>query len=217
MDLKQRLFQEMSSFSEKNFKHRDHFICIYGSHVSGHNTETSDIDMFVAMGSFDEKDFLRVRDFLVDLHLRYGLNLDDEVPYENKLVVSYDDVQQAIALDSFIKSGERYQVPLVKKNKGFLASLEIRWRLILNALTSPHECVYGNKELYTTFKTSAEKSIVRLARGLVKSEESTQEELLAVLVSGAKGEEGEMYLGYKKEHRSVIEYLENIIKRQYSV
>lgn len=211
------MLQELSFFSEKDFAYRDHFVCVYGSYASGHHTETSDLDMFIAIEACDEGDFKKVRDFLIDLHTRHGLKLDDEVPYENKILVSYDDVLHAIALDSFIRNGEWYQVPLVKKDKGFLASLEIRWRLILNALTSPHECVYGNKESYTTFKTDAEKSIVRLARGLVKNEESTPQELLAVLVSGAKGEEGEMYLGYKKEHRSVIEYLENIIKRHYSV
>lgn len=211
------MLQELSFFSEKSFAYRDHFVCVYGSYASGHHTETSDVDVFIAIETHDERDFKGVCDFLIDLHTRHDLKMDDEVPYENKVLVSYDDVQHAIALDSFIKSGEQYQVPPVKKEKVFLASLEIRWRLILNALTSPHECVYGNKELYTTFKTSAEKSIARLARGLVKNGESTPKKLLAVLVSGTKGEEGEMYLGYKKEHSSVIKYLENIIQRHYSV
>ena len=217
MDRKQEMLQELVSFSEKHFAHRDHFVCVYGSYASGHHTEKSDMDMFIAIEAHDEEDFKRVRDFLIDLHIRYGLSLDDEVPYENKILVSYEDVQHAIALDSFIKNGERYQVPLVKKDQGFLASLEIRWRLILNALTSPHEYLYGNKESYTTFKTSAEKSIVRLARGLIRNGESTPKGLLTVLMVGASGEDGEMYLGYKKERGAVIEYLENIIKRHYSV
>jgi len=217
MNTKQKLLQEVSFFSEKCFAPRNHFVCVYGSYMSGHHTEKSDMDMFIAIETRDEEDFKKVRDFLVDLHIRYGLNLDDEVPYENKILVSYTDIQRAIALDSFIKNGERYRVPLVKKDKGFLSSLEIRWRLILNALTSPHECIYGNKELYTMFKNGAEESIVRLARGIIRNSRPTPRELLRVLMFGANGEEGEMYLGYKKEHSAVIEYLENIIKRHYPI
>jgi len=216
MDLRQKLFQEISCFSEKYFKHRDYFVCVYGSFASGDYTKTSDIDVFVAIKIYDERDFKEFRDFLVGLHIRYGLNQDNEVPYWNKLLVSYEDVQQAIDLSAFIKKESGYHAPVVKKNKEFLASLEIRWRLILNALTSPHECLCGNKESYSMYRTNAEKSIMRLARGLIKTEKPTQKELLDVLVSGANGEEGEMYLGYKKECDSVIEYLEDILRRYYS-
>ncbi len=214
MGLKQKLIQELSSFSWQCFKRSDHFMCVYGSYASEHHTKTSDIDIFVALEKYDVIDFEKVRDFLINLHIRYGLNLDDEVPYENKLVVSYEDIQHAIALHYFIKDGAQYVVPAVQKKKEFLSSPEIRWRLILNALTSPHECISGDRELYTTFRESAEKSITRLAHGLIKDKiKPTIKELVEALLSGPNKEEGEMYLGYKKERRVVIEYLERIIKK----
>lgn len=215
MNQKQKLFQELIFFANEYLRHRDYFVCIYGSYVSGHYTEVSDMDMFIAVKDHEVKDFEKVRDFLIDLHIRYGLNLDDEVPYENKLMVSYEDIQHAVALRPFIKKGARYYVPPIEKKKGFLESKEIRWRLVLNALTSPHECVCGNKKIHTVFKSDAEKSITRLAHGLVEANEPTADEVLEALISGANGEEGEMYLGYKKERDSVTKYLQELILRNY--
>lgn len=211
MDIRQKLFNELTSFSEESFGRRDHFVCVYGSYASGHHTEKSDMDVFVAVESHDATDLEKTKDFLIDLHERYGLCLDDEVPYENKLVVSYNDVRKAIDLHSFIKNGTHYVVPNVEKEPGFLASPEVRWRLILNALTSPHECVSGNEQAYVAFRIGAEKSVIRLARGLARHEHPTRRELLEALLSGDHDEEGEMYLGYKRERDAVVRHLENII------
>lgn len=208
MDIRQKLFDELASFSEKSFGQRDHFVCVYGSYASGHHTETSDMDVFIALEDNNAADLEKAKDFLIDLHERYGLCLDDEVPYENKLVVSYEDVRRAVELRPFLKDGTRYVVPAVKKEKDFLASPEVRWRLILNALTSPHERVYGNEEVYEVFKTEAEGSVVRLARGLTRSENPTRRELLEALLSGDHEEEGEMYLGYKRERDAVVRHLD---------
>ena len=211
MDIRQKLFDELASFSEKSFGQRDHFVCVYGSYASGHHTETSDMDVFIALESHDAADLEKAKDFLIDLHERYGLCLDDEVPYENKLVVLYEDVRRAIELRSFLKDGIRYVVPTVKKEEDFLASPEVRWRLILNALTSPHECVSGNEQAYAAFRADAEGSVVCLARGLTGSENPTRRELLEALLSGPGKEEGELYLGYKRERDAVVRHLENII------
>lgn len=216
MDIRQKLFQELSSFSEKHFGERDHFVCVYGSYASGHHTEKSDMDVFIALEEHNVTDFEKAKDFLIDLHERYGLCLDDEVPYENKLIVSYEDVRKAVELRSFLTDGTRYVVPLVKKEADFLTSPEVRWRLILNALTSPHVCVCGNGETYEAFKVGAETSIVCLARGLVEQKNATPGELLEALLSGPSEEEGEMYLGYKREREAVVRYLERIIDAYYT-
>ena len=211
MDTRLTLFQELTSFLEKHFKHRDHFSCVYGSYASKHHTDKSDMDMFIAMEAVEDGDLERTKDFLIDLHVRHGLSLDDEVPYENKLIVSYEDVRNALDLLSFVKVGARYRIPPIEKEEKFLASPEVRWRLILNALTSPHEFIYGNQETYADFKVGAERAIVRLARGLTKDDTPTPTELLESLFSGVNGEEGEMYLGYKKERDEIVRYLKNII------
>lgn len=211
MDTRQKLFDELTSFSEKCFEQRDYFVCVYGSYAAGTHTKMSDVDVFIALGDYDATDLDKAKDFLIDLHGRYGLYLDHEVPYENKLVVSYSDVRKAIDLRAFNENDVRYVVPNIKKEPGFLASPEMRWRLILNALTSPHGCVGGNNQTYTMFRVAAEKSMMRLAHGLVGKENPSPQELLEILLCGDCGEEGEMYLGYKKGQDVVVRYLKRII------
>ncbi len=213
MNIKTSIFREITSFSKEHLRHLDHFILVYGSYASGHYCDTSDIDVFIIVEKYNSKDFTRSLNFLTDLHDRYNLKIDNEVPYVNKLIVSYKDVMRAIALDPFIYKEEKYYIPPIRKSKKFLSSQEIRWRLILNALTSPHLFIYGNKKKYLSFKNDMEKSIVRLALGLVGTQKPTINNLIKILLTSTHGERGEMYLGYKKERKEVVEYLKNLIER----
>lgn len=215
MGPKEKLFAELMDFSAKYLNDKDHFVCVYGSYASGHYSDVSDIDIFIAANNHTKDDFENLRDFLIDLHVRHGLNLDDEVPYENKLMMSYDDLHNAVLLKPFIKHESGYKVPPVEKKKEFLSSDEIRWRLVLNALTSPHVCVSGNKDMYESFRQGAERALIELAIGLSATNEPGHQDLFDVLVRGDQGEEGEMYLGYKPDRDAVMCYLKEIIARNH--
>ncbi len=214
MNSKARLFKEITDFSIKHFNNNDYFACVYGSYASEDHTDVSDVDMFIALKDYSSYDFNKMKDFLIDLHIRHNLNLDGEVPYENKIIVTYEDIGHATSLCSFIKTNNGYEVPAVEKHKKFLSSPEIRWRLVLNALTSPNEFVCGNREVYEDFKKDAETAVVKLAIGISLSENPTADELFDALIIGKNGEEGEMYLGYKKERENVMIYLKEVILRE---
>jgi predicted nucleotidyltransferase len=213
IDKRQTLFEAITTFTAEHFSDRDHFVCIYGSYASGHYRESSDIDLFVALKYHDRREFELLRDFVQDLHLRHGLPLDDEVPYENKLVASYDDIRDAIGLKAFTQDGERYSVAPIEKRPEFLASREVRLRLILNALTTPHLCLSGNNQLYSEFRISAESALMTLAKGLLIEEDMSPEQILNVLLKGENGERGELYLGYKEERTETIAYLRDLVAR----
>lgn len=212
---RKKILKELVFFSKKHFNKRNYFICVYGSFISTYYSKTSDIDMFIATDNYSDKDFKVIKKFLVDLHVHNNLKLDDEVPYENKLIVLYDDICNAILLKQFIKNNRKYYVPSIEKKEGFLSSKEVRWRLLFNALTSPHKYLCGNKNKYIIFKENAEKSIVRLAHGLTKIHKPTHDELIKNLLIGPSGEDGEMYLGYKKERKDVVKYLKKILQKNY--
>ena len=212
MDTKEQLFTALTALSNELFSDRDHFVCVYGSYASGHYTTKSDIDLFIAAEHHGQDEFERARDTVRELHRAFGLPLDDEVPYENKLIVSYDDVRGAIALHPFINE-DGYAVPPVEKSEEFLSSRAIRLRLILNALTTPHVCISGNVQLFDSFKGEAEQALVVLAHGLLKKTPASHSELVMVLIQGTEGENGEMYLGYKKERPAVVRHLEDLITR----
>lgn len=213
MNTKAKIFKEITDFASENFS-GDYFVCVYGSYATEDYTEVSDVDMFVAMKDYSSLDFDKTKDFLIDLHVRHNLNLDDEVPYENKIIVTYEDMMYATSLRPFIKTHIGYEVPTVEKHKDFLSSPEIRWRLLLNALTSPNEYVYGNKEIYEKFRKDAERAVVKLAVGISPYNKPTIDDLFEALTTGSGGEEGELYLGYKKDRESVIVHLKELISRE---
>ena len=210
---KQRIFQEIILFANEHFNPKECFLCVYGSYASGHFTSESDADMFVGVKEYDLSTFKSFRDFIHELHVFHNLKLDDEVPYENKIMITYEDIQNAVLLKAFIKEEEQYFVPTIIKSKEFLASKEIRWRLALNALTTPHECIFGNRQSYLDFKGAAEKSIMYLAHGLSQKHEPTSNDIFKALVAGPEGEEGELYLGYKIDRPKVLSYLNELIVR----
>lgn len=213
MKKQDKLFKELSFFLKKHFGNRNHFVCVYGSHASSCFTDKSDIDMFIAVDKYDAEDFKKTLSFFLDLHQRSGLSLDDEVPHKNKLIVTYEDIEKAISLQAFEKHGKYYHIPPVIKNDIFLSSPQVRWRLILNALTSPHFCIAGNYNTYENYKKQAEKSLLILAKNLTRKNNPTNEDIIKSLFTGEKGEEGEWYLGYKKGHGEVEQYIKNLVSR----
>lgn len=170
--------------------------CVYGSHVYADEPNLNDLDVLIAVPTVDTRQFQRLKQFIVVLHDRYGLAMDEEVPYENKLVVSYSDLQSAIQLNGFLFSRGSWIVPEVEKTASFLSSREIRLRLCLNALTSPHIYLGNDLESYLGFRASAIDSIVRLSLSLVGKPEPAPIELVEALLFGEGGRSGEYFLGY---------------------
>jgi len=211
MNIKAKIFCELKVFCKNYFKNRDYFALVYGSYASDDFTEKSDLDFFIATDKHDVADFIKVRDFIVDLHNSNGLKINEEVPYENKLIVSYEDAVDALNLKAFIKKEVKYVIPPVTADEEFLASKEVRFRIILNALTSPNRFICGNRNKYNSFKNEAEKAIIKLAYGITVAEKPTKEEILNVLLIGLNGEESGDYLGYRKHRPKVIKYLKKLI------
>lgn len=80
MNIKTRIFRELKLFCENYFKNRDYFSLVYGSYASDDFTEKSDLDFFIATNKHDAADFIKTRDFIVDLHNSNGLKINEEVP-----------------------------------------------------------------------------------------------------------------------------------------
>lgn len=211
MNVRVKIFRELRMFCKDYFKNRDYFVLVYGSYASNDFTDKSDLDLFIATDKHSMNDFKKVRDFVIGLHARNNLKINEEVPYENKLVVSYKDAIDAIYLKAFIKKGSKYMIPPVTADKKFLASKEVRFRIILNALTSPNQFICGDKNKYNLLKQKAEKAIIKLAYGLAKKSKLTQEEILDILLIGTNGEKSGDYLGYRNNRPKVIRHLKKLI------
>ena len=213
MGIRAKLFKELALFSKEHLNPRDCFVCVYGSYASNDFTKESDLDILFAIENNSVVDFKKIRNFVVNLHIGNNLKIDEEVPYENKLVVSYKDIADAVNLKPFAKKGSKYLIHPITEDKKFLASREVRLRIILNAFTSPNRYIYGNRTKYIAFKQKAEKAILQLSQGLTRKTNLTRKEVLDILLTGAQGEVGQAHLGYKKERIKVVKYLKELILR----
>ncbi|MFC1651997.1 nucleotidyltransferase domain-containing protein [Patescibacteria group bacterium] len=217
MDIKSKLFEELTLFCNKNLDSKKCFVCVCGSYASDNFTKDSDLDLLFAVKKYDVTEFKKIHDFVVNLHLSNDLKIDEEVPYETKLVITYEDIENAVDLEPFVKKSSGYIINPITYNKEFLASQELRLRIILNALTTPNIYIYGDKKKYVDFIQRADKAIIRLARGLTSERNPSEDEILRVLLNGKHGEEGQAHLGYKKDRNKVIEHLKSIIAHNINI
>jgi len=211
---REKLENDMNVFAKEHFGDRPFFGCLYGSYPSGTATNDSDLDLFFATPEATPEDIQAVTRFVAGYHDENHLMHDEDVPYKNKLVVSYEDIMQAIKLRGLTEEGGKITVPPIVKEETFLASLEVRYRLLFNALTSPHSFVGEDFSSYEHFRGIAEDQLRKVALDLLDPDSKvTIESLVESLLRGQKGEEGEMFLGYKRNEAS-IEHITGVIRGQ---
>lgn len=208
-----KLIAQIEAYLSKYFGERDYFACIYGSYANGKKNKDSDIDILVATNSYTDKDVKDIKEFIINLHLTNGLKVDNEVPFENKLLVTYADLEAAINLEAFPLIDGKYTVPGVVKSKEFLESRDVKLRLAFNCLTSPHIFLGTDVKKYNKLKGIAEDNLVQFAINQQNSTNYIVDDLLKSLLYGNKNEAGEMYLGYK-DYPLVLQYLSTVVERE---
>lgn len=209
---KQKLINEVKVYLDNYFTDKNYFACIYGSFANGMDNRNSDIDMIVATENYKKKDLILLKEFILSLHTRNNLKTDNEVPYENKLMISYMDFEKAARLRGFKFLDKEIVVPKIVKTKKNLGSKQIKFRLALNSLTSPHIFIGNDQKRYIELKDRAERNLVLF--GIYKQKKNIFERklILDTMMLGGNGENGELYLGYKN-YLSVISYLKKIIDK----
>lgn len=207
------IIKDLTFFLQSQFAGRKYFACIYGSYAYGKHNKKSDLDLFIAFEDYSKKDFQKIKNFIVDLHIKNGLSLDNEVPYENKLLIKYIDLERAAFLGGLTLKNNRFVIPKVVKNKSFLNSAKIKKRLVLNALTSPHIFVGNDSVFYNRIKNIAERNLVLLAIDIIDKNDFTIIDLMKKLYISSGGSEEELYLGYKN-YNKVKKYLKNILIKE---
>lgn len=217
MNIKYELFKELRKYFKENPNLlRDYFVCVYGSYAASDFKEDSDLDICIATSEYSQKDFRIIKNYIIKLHIKYGLKIDEEVPYENKLLISYKDIEDSIMLEPFLEK-KKYSVKLIANNKTILKSRQVRLRLILNILTTPNVFIYGNKLKYKILKRESEQAIIKLAHGLSGKTKPETKDLFKVLTTGENGTSGRSYLGYKTERKEIATYLKKIIQKNSKI
>lgn len=212
MHLPESISAEIDEHFASHFKkNSEDYIVVYGSSVYSSYNTTSDIDLFMVTHRPDRLALSSLVSFIKDMHIRHGRSLDEEVPFTNKVRYTNDELESAMQFGGFDIENSRIIVPPVRKEANFLQSPQIKARLALNSLTTPHVAIARNLSRYDTMHPRAHEAATLLAISLCGKEEFNTNDLLDALTTSKTGERGEMFLGYKTEYPSVSEYLSNVL------
>lgn len=185
-------------------------IIIYGSNIF--NINSSDLDVCIIADNICEEDKMKITKKVIEFHHKYKLKIDQEVPYENKLIFSYQEIKDAIINHPFINAGITTINPIMKTEE-FLSSMEMRKRLILNILTTKHITINCN-HVIKQYEKEAWDVILKTIIEYAGLSELTPENILKNIYCDVyTGNEGEMFLGYKDNYIEKEKYLLNSIKK----
>lgn len=197
------------------FGDKETFILLYGSSVD--NICSSDLDICLFVHSYTEEDVKKLKDITILFHRENKLEIDEEVPFENKIIYSFHEIGDMLLNPPFNIHRNEFKISPVEKKEGYLSSKEMRERLLLNILTNKYLLVQGNGKIFKEYSNQAWNSIIRVIFSYLGKPLLTIDEFISHLctntISGATGED---YLGYKKDDVSSLKYIRSEISRRFN-
>ena len=193
-----------------NYAYLCPIMIFYGSNI--YDSNSSDLDVCILVNNISEKEKKDIILQTIRYHEENELKLDEEIPYENKLIYTISEVKKILSTNPF-KKGDKYFISDIKKDNEFLSSKEMKTRLLLNILTTDHLVIGKNINQIKEFEELAWKIILESIIGFNNLKKITVENILYLMYRNQySGAEGEYYLGYKKNNINKEIYLKNKIQ-----
>lgn len=125
---------------DKFENHKEIAVICYGS-FNGNNKD--DFDTCIILNDYDFDDIKKITNIVVGIHEKYKLRIDNEIPYENKLIFTFDELNK---LSEFPPAFHRRSCKFLDfpDDELFLKSEDSRNRLLFNILCSKIDVLYGN-------------------------------------------------------------------------
>lgn len=171
-------------------------ILLYGSTVYG--KISSDLDISFVVRKFKQEEYEKIRDLTIEFQKEHDMCLDEEVPYSSKLVYTDADVEDMLQNTPFEKKNGIYQISPIEKTSEFLSSKEMKYRLLLNILTTRSMTLQGDAEKMDMYRQKAWDLLVEVILCYNQLSEVDIDHFIALLYKDEKSkQDGEMFLGYK--------------------
>lgn len=196
--LESDLFIEFRSWVRSFLEGEKYFCIIYGSSAFEKTLFESDIDVmiFVDDAFVTEKNIEIATKKVIELHRKYNLPIDEEVPFAKKLLVPFSFLESVLVGRGFKPEGVKLIVPDIIKSEEFLASKDLLARLCLNVMTTKSILLSGEFDTFYSFREMATEFIIALMLMNYNWIESFDDLVDKLYSDGTR--EGELYLGYKK-------------------
>ena len=187
-------------------------ILMYGSAVYG--KVTHDLDVSFIVKEFNSEEYEKIKSATVEFQALHGMELDQEVPYSSKLIYTDYDIECMLRNTPFKKVNGIYVISPIEKTPDFLSSKEMKYRLLLNILTTRSILLQGNKEKIENYKQRAWDLLVRVIISYNQLSEIDIDYFLQLLYRDEKTkQDGEMFLGYKTNMKQKMLDLEEDCER----
>lgn len=207
---------EYATFIKDKIKDIDYIIIFYGSNI--YNLSSSDLDICIILDTIDN---IKVKDFInytIQFQKNNNLKIDEEIPFTNKLIYTWNEIHDMFSSSPF-KKNNKYFIKDIEKTKEFLSSYEMKYRLLLNILTTDHRVLYDVENKIKVYESQAWDIILDAVINYFKIEKVSVNNILKHLYENQfTFANGENYLGYKKgnldKEKYLMQQVSNNLKRK---
>ena len=182
------------------------FCLIYGSYAYKVAKSNSDLDLLIVSNQNVTKDKItRSINFVHNLHSKHSMDLDHEIPYEKKLVLSRSFFQDSCTGNG-IYTNSRWQIPPIDKNPEYLASPRLLSRFLIGMMCGPHIFVSGNYLTYKSYAMLASRNMLRAIISTNELEKFTSADLIPYYCTN-KENTCDTYIGFSNNRQYHVTYL----------
>lgn len=172
---------------------------VYGSSVHEAVIKpTSDVDVMVLAKWTDHALMDSVVKVVMEAHEQFGLSLDFAIPYQVKVCMSPEECASALRGAGFVDEAGQWAIQCCE-NKTYLASREMKLRLVATALATKKRILIGNPLEADVYQRAAWKALRSVVRNTQHFDHcSSHEECLAFQEGLVKAPSGYLSRTYKE-------------------
>jgi len=185
-------------------------IIIYGSTAYG--IVNNDLDVVFILETCSNELYKNIEKNIINFQKENHMQIDVEVPYSNKLVYTYDEINNILNYTLFKKSNGEYNITPVIVNNEYFSSVEMKKRLLINILTTYSKTISGKKSIINNYKKLAWENIIKIVSSYNSLKLINVDEFINLLYFDKKtNSKGEDYLGYKSNNPKLKRHLRKCI------
>ena len=194
-------------------------IVLFGSSALGKTT--SDLDICTLVDEYSRVQQRKLVDFTIDLHRKYSLKLDFDVPYENKLIYSKSEIKRALTGWQYGPTKEKFIIPPIIIDQSFLASPEMKDRLLINILTTNVLLLNGQNTIFSSYSHQAWETLIKVIFSYNENKLMDVGQLVKSICQDPYTKENKKhFLGYDMDNKVLIKKikidLNRVVKELYS-
>ena len=200
------LLEDYVSRIKKEFEGKEFITVLYGSAADG--TVDSDFDVCTFFHDYTKDDAEKIGKITLDFHKDNNMKIDNEVPFESKTIYSFFDIEKMFLKPPFPIYRNKFYISQIEKNNDFLASYDVKIRLLLFVLTANSIVISGNERTFYDYRERAWETLIRVVYSYIGNEYLSVEQFIKnISVNPLRNEKGKDYLGYREEKKIQHEYL----------